>query len=236
MSARKETHKISGLIIIPLLLIIVSCFPKKNLSEAEMQNSGQIPTSDQSRGEFNREENKVELQRVDVKKEIRNEEAERAISRTMIKAPFAKRIVPDDFLIGPLQDLNDQNAIDRSVIKTVEEFCAALMAGRLLTDRIDEINRTLLGFSLSYFLDNDILPRSYRLGVIDFSNPEECRVPVRLLSDNGSAEGEFYLEKKNEVWLISDIQVNLQNLQRENKEGKGDKFKPNKYSRITGSF
>ena len=128
---------------------------------------------------------------------------------------FAKRNVPDDFKIGPLADYHKYAGERSTVLSQVDQFCLSLTNNELKDELLDEQNRALLTESLQYYLKRDIKPTEYRIGLVELSGDGSSHVPVRFLSGRGISEGDIYLVRRAEAWLITDVQVDLQRLEQD---------------------
>lgn len=208
---------------------MLACYPKKTSSSADKSNS-----DENSVGE-NAGDSRTTLQLAE-----KGEQSDSAIqasereSNAFFSQSFVKRSVPDDFKIGPLEDYYSKNAERRAILSRVDLFCLALTKNELKDDLLDGQNRSLLVESLKYYLKKEIIPGEYRIGLVHINEDGSSHVPVRLLSNRGVSEGDIYLVKRENVWLITDIQVDLQRLEQEYVRG-NEEFVPASYDLLFNS-
>lgn len=208
---------------------MLACYPKKTSSSDDKSNS-----DENSVGE-NTGDSRTTLQLAE-----KGEQSDSAIqasereSKAFFSQSFVKRSVPDDFKIGPLEDYYSKNAERRAILSRVDLFCLALTKNELKDDLLDGQNRSLLVESLKYYLKKEIIPGEYRIGLVHINEDGSSHVPVRLLSNRGVSEGDIYLVKRENVWLITDIQVDLQRLEQEYVRG-NEEFVPASYDLLFNS-
>ena len=144
------------------------------------------------------------------------------------------RHLPEDFEIGRLQDFHTTSQVERRIVEVVERFCEGLTQSTLAVEMIEEPKRSLLNNSLSHYLEQNILPDTYRIGAVSENDGVQAVVPVRLFSDTGVTEGHIYLSNTTERWLISDLQTNMQELSKQYVPRDG-KYTPSHYGwRLNG--
>lgn len=208
---------------------MLACYPKKTSS------SDDKPNSDENSVGENAGDSRTTLQLAE-----KGEQSDSAIqasereSKAFFSQSFVKRRVPDDFKIGPLEDYYSKNAERRAILSRVDLFCLALTKNELKDDLLDGQNRSLLVESLKYYLKKEIIPGEYRIGLVHINEDGSSHVPVRLLSNRGVSEGDIYLVKRENVWLITDIQVDLQRLEQEYVRG-NEEFVPASYDLLFNS-
>ncbi len=122
------------------------------------------------------------------------------------------RHLPEDFEIGPLQDLRSGSRAERKIVQVVDRFCLGLTRAKLETELIEGPKRVILSNALTHYLTRSIMPDAYRIGTVTVKNGTEAVVPVRLFSNTGITEGHIYLVETAESWFISDLQINFQEL------------------------
>ena len=152
--------------------------------------------------------------------------------RFFLKASFRERVVPADFQIGTLQDYFPSDQRKRSVVENATEFLEGLGRGEVIQELIEESRRTLLTRSLAYSMEQGVRPDRFRLGAVEFEDPQDARLAVRLFRAGGASEGWLYLvSREDEGWLITDVHINFPDLESERKRDDGA-FKPNRYGRL----
>lgn len=125
-----------------------------------------------------------------------------------------QRLAAQDFKIGPLQDtlLAPLEFVKASAV--VGRFFASLMKKEPDYGLVGEKSRRQLEAVVSYPLSQGYIPEKYRLGKMSFEAQDEIRANIRLFKGDAVTEGEIYLEKSGEDWLISDLQVGFTLLNR----------------------
>jgi hypothetical protein len=136
-------------------------------------------------------------------------------------------ILPEDFKIGPLADLV---GVDRSTLEMISvstRFLNALEEGTIDQQALLEEVREELTTSIRYYLDRELIPVNYRIGVITMESSSESEqepsslqrrsawMNVRLFGSPGVSEGELYLERSGGRWYVSDLQIDFEALGQE---------------------
>ena len=136
-------------------------------------------------------------------------------------------ILPEDFDIGPLADLV---GVDRNILEMISvstRFLNALQEGTIDRQSLHESVREELTTSIRYYLDRDLIPVTYRIGVItmeassgDEQEPSTLQrrsawMNVRLFGSPGVSEGELYLERSGGRWYVSDLQIDFEGMGQE---------------------
>lgn len=119
--------------------------------------------------------------------------------------------LPEDFKIGALADLFQADSSARAAAAAAREFLAALARGEVPGQLIEADRRGGLENSLAHYLSAGPAPQSFRLGSVAFAegSPEEARLNVRLFASPGRTEGEIYLTRVSQRWVVRDLQVEL---------------------------
>ncbi len=131
-------------------------------------------------------------------------------------------VLPEDFKIGPLADLAASGKNEREIASVAGSFLDGLKEGKVIAEAIDSNVREELDRSLQYYLEQGLVPLSYRLGSITIppaepsdeaqSQPKRAWMNIRLFGSPGVCEGELYLLASAGRWYISDLQINLDGL------------------------
>jgi hypothetical protein len=134
------------------------------------------------------------------------------------------QILPEDFKIGPLADLI---GVDREVLEMIAvstRFLNALLEGTVDRQSLYEGVREELTTSIRYYLDRDLIPVNYRIGVITTDSyskgkqePSKLQhrsawMNIRLFGSPGVSEGELYLERSGGRWYVSDLQIDFEEM------------------------
>ncbi len=139
-----------------------------------------------------------------------------------------QRLVAQDFKIGPLQDMLADQYDKISAVSTVREFLNALSKKTVKQELIQENMRTEIMRSLQYPLKQGLVPETYRIGKAIPESNQELSVNVRLYKGQNSTEGEIYLAKNQDTWIITDFQVGL-TLLAEKQTKETEPFSPSSY-------
>ena len=122
--------------------------------------------------------------------------------------PRGMRVTPNDYTIGPLQDLLTAPAREDAVTRTLVTFLRALAEGTVEAETVARDRLRSLRRSLEYHLTGGALPHAARVGAITVAE-QQAHVAVRLFGDPGRVAGEIYLETGAEGWRIVDVQLDL---------------------------
>jgi hypothetical protein len=121
-------------------------------------------------------------------------------------------ILPEDFKIGPLGTSRTGNADRDAAWNEASQFLTRLVAGTVDRQSMTPDARETLGDTLAYGLEQGYAPTSFRLGSPKEETGGELAVNVRLFGADSSSEGEIYLARADDRWLVEDMQVNLADL------------------------
>ena len=125
--------------------------------------------------------------------------------------PRGVRVTPNDYSIGPLQDLLDAAQPEHAVTRTLVIFLRALAEGAIEVEAVAPERLRSLRRSLEFHLAAEALPHAARVGEITLTE-QQAHVAVRLFGDPGRVAGEIYLEAGAEGWRIVDVQLDLARL------------------------
>ena len=130
-------------------------------------------------------------------------------------------ILPEDFKIGPLADLVGVERNIQEMISVSTRFLNSLEQGQVDRQSLHGEVREGLATSIRYYLDKDLIPLNYRIGVITtqtYSEGEQepaklqrrsAWMNIRLFGSPGVSEGELYLERSGGRWYVSDLQIDF---------------------------
>ena len=133
-------------------------------------------------------------------------------------------VLPEDFEIGALADLVGVDRSTQEVISVSKRFLDALQEGTVAEETLLAGVREELATSLRYYLDQELIPATYRIGAItaesdaggeDGTSLFEQRTAwmnLRLFGSPGVSAGELYLERSAGRWYIADLQVDFQRM------------------------
>jgi hypothetical protein len=154
----------------------------------------------------------------------------RAVSDTT--ALFAlnpqERLVAQDFKIGSLQDMLAGRYENINAVSIIREFLNSLEKKKVKQELIKEDMRTEITRSLQYPINQGLVPETYRIGKAVMDNNQELSVNVRLFKGQSSTEGEIYMAKIKDAWVITDFQVGL-TLLAEKQPKDTEPFSPSSY-------
>ncbi len=123
-----------------------------------------------------------------------------------------KRVVPEDYLIGPLENLQNTDYRVSQILKTLNTFFRDLRIGTLNEDCIHPSAVLLLSSSFGFYLEEEAVPDVVRIGKVEITG-KSARVNMRFYRGNGVTDGEMILEEttvdKTKKWLITDCQADL---------------------------
>ena len=143
-----------------------------------------------------------------------------------------KRIVPEDFLIGPLENLQSSDYRTSLILKTANTFFKDLRIGTLNEECIHPSALLLLSSSFGFYLEEEAVPDFVRIGKAEITG-KSARINLRFYRDKGVTDGEMILEETEtddgKKWLITDFQADLMKLFDEYKPPE-DPFEPGAYN------
>jgi hypothetical protein len=120
-------------------------------------------------------------------------------------------LLPEDFRIGPLEDRLTAGGAEQKILKAAAGFLDALVSGTFAEAIVLPEKRPDLRRSLAYYIEEGLVPATYRLGAIYLeqgpSTPESASLNLRLYGSPGVAEGEMYLSLREGTWYVTDIQA-----------------------------
>lgn len=143
-----------------------------------------------------------------------------------------KRVVPEDYLIGPLENLQNTDYRVSQILKTLNTFFRDLRVGTLNEDCIHPSAVLLLSSAFQFYLEEEAVPDVVRIGKVEITG-KSARVNLRFYRGNGVSDGEAILEEtsvdKTRQWLITDCQADLMQLLDPYKPS-GEPFQPGAYN------
>lgn len=143
-----------------------------------------------------------------------------------------KRIVPEDFLIGPLENLQSSDYRTSLILKTANTFFKDLRIGTLNEECIHPSALLLISSSFNFYLEEEAVPDFVRIGKAEITG-KSARINLRFYRDKGVTDGEMILEETEtddgKKWLITDFQADLMKLFDEYKPAE-EPFEPGAYN------
>lgn len=121
------------------------------------------------------------------------------------------RVMPQDYTIGPLQDLLAPDEPARAVTAALITFLRALAEGQIAAAAVAPDRLRSLRRSLQYHLDAGAVPHAARIGTVTLAE-REAHVAIRLFGEPGRVAGEIYLEAGAGGWRVVDAQLDLTRL------------------------
>jgi hypothetical protein len=139
-----------------------------------------------------------------------------------------RRILPEDFKIGPLGEAHGGTADQDGAVASAEAFLASIVTGKVDTKLLAPESEKAVSDTVSFGLQQGYVPKSFRIGAPKVRENGEVTATVRLFGPDGTSEGEIYLAHIGKLWLVSDLQLNMAGLA-VRKEKTGEKFFPSTY-------
>ncbi len=118
---------------------------------------------------------------------------------------------PEDYEIGELQRQSEDENV-RAVLDRIRSFQKGLGSGKVPLADIDPEWQSQAQRSLGFHIERGNLPKEVRVGAVGIYAPNMARANIRLTGDPGVAFGEIYLKKSGNLWLVSDLQLDLGDL------------------------
>lgn len=123
-----------------------------------------------------------------------------------------KRVVPEDYLIGPLENLQNSDYRVTQILKTINTFFRDLRSGTLNESCLHPSAVQLISSAFRFYLDEEAIPDVIRIGKTEITG-KSARINLRFYRGNGVTDGEIILEESNvgnsKQWLITDCQADL---------------------------
>ena len=126
----------------------------------------------------------------------------------------ARRLLPDDAMIGPLADDVDATASERAALRTVDRFLGAVRNGDLHDLPLSAKGRVHVDGTLNHHLRRGVTLAGFRLGRIERTG-DTAVLRARLSGPLGSIPAEVYLVLQADRWLVDDVQADWAALQRD---------------------
>jgi hypothetical protein len=138
------------------------------------------------------------------------------------------RSLPEDFKIGALGDSRSGDADEQQALTVASSFLARLLTGKVETALLDPGAESRLSDMLSFGVQRGDVPRSYRIGAPRKHENGEITASVRLFGAVGTSEGEIALARTGGRWLVTDLQISMDDMQTEREKPK-ERFFPSSY-------
>lgn len=207
-------------VLVILLLAMPSC-SKKQIREEAPEEPTPTPSATQEIAQKGREvkpKSEITLKK-EARKITESTDAQKPdASPNFLALRSGKRTLPDDFKIGALQDILEGSRNQLEITSVAQKFLKALCSGKIEEQSLLPTKRKELSRFLSYYIEQDMIPRRFRIGRLTIQDEtdlnNEVWMNVRLFGMIGVAEGELYLYKNEGKWYISDIQIGFELLNR----------------------
>ena len=147
-------------------------------------------------------------------------------------------LLPEDFHIGKLYNKGDTSQDAVLIGSTISDFFTSMKNKTIKQSLLyqekpskeeeSENSGYELDRLLTFHIENNNIPQTYRIGAITIENTDTAHAIVRVYGKKGVTNGEIYLIKEQKKWYISDMQINFYNLEIPEKDN-GEKFLPTTY-------
>jgi hypothetical protein len=139
-----------------------------------------------------------------------------------------RRIMPEDFKIGPLGDDQTEKQDESKALAAAEAFLGRLVSGSVDKKLLAPDSQDTVADTLMHGLSQGNAPTSYRIGAPKGRDDGEITASVRLFGPEGTSEGEIYVAPSGSQWLVADLQLSLAQLSVKRDKPK-EKFFPLEY-------
>jgi hypothetical protein len=139
-----------------------------------------------------------------------------------------KRILPEDFKIGPLGEARGGTVDTDAAIAAAEAFLASVVSGTPDVKLLAPDSGKAVSDTVTFGLQQGYTPKSFRVGTPKVRDDGEITATVRLFGADGTSEGEIYMSRVGKAWLVSDLQLSMAQLAVKKEKSK-EKFFPSTY-------
>jgi len=139
-----------------------------------------------------------------------------------------RRIMPEDFKIGPLGDNRAQEQDESRALEAASAFLDRLVEGSVDKSLLTPESQDAVADTLAFGLRQGNTPIAYRLGLPKARDDGEISAAVRLFGSQGTSEGVIYIAPSGSQWLVADVQLSLAQLSVKREKPK-EKFFPLDY-------
>jgi hypothetical protein len=137
-------------------------------------------------------------------------------------------LLPEDFKIGPLGDAGTAKKDQQSAMLAAGSFLSDLIAGKVDSKLLTPEAQSRVPDTLAFGLKQGYTPTAYRLGAPRTREDGEITATLRLFGVEGTSEGEIYMARAGDQWLVSDVQISLAGLSVKRPPAK-EKYFPSAY-------
>ncbi len=137
-------------------------------------------------------------------------------------------LYPRDFEIGLLQSTVALTVSAKQAYATVSALLWDLSRGSVRGESLAPEVREDLSGTLAYHLQQGNTFATYRIGAAQPVGSDELRLNVRLFAALGATEGEVYVARSQDTWLVTDVQIGFPELRRAS-EPRVEPFMPSAY-------
>lgn len=212
-----------SVIVFLCLTVIFSC------SRAKKSQSTEKPLKSPVVASTNKEKNqKIVLKRNKTVETVQNI-GPGSILKYILPLKTESNIYPQDFKIGKLEPEIGIPRTDKNIVLTIKTFLNSLQRGKVDRVTIDPEDFDSIKKISTYYFNKANRFNSFRIGSINSTGMDTVTVNCRLFGSPGTAEGQIYLKRKANKWLITNVQINIKQI---TKPRKKELFIPNSYSWI----
>ncbi len=123
------------------------------------------------------------------------------------------RSLPEDFKIGALGDSRAGDADEQQALAAAGSFLAGLTGGKVNATLLDPGSQRRVSDMLDFGIKRGDVPTSFRIGAPHKHEDGEVTASVRLFGSEGTSEGEISLARAGGHWLITDLQISMDDMQ-----------------------
>lgn len=214
------------MLLIILLFSTISCARKDDQAESKIEETPR-PTEKSEEGDTGKVLSKREITLTESKPAAGEQPAAAAHpEQQRLLTLESIQVLPEDFKIGPLANLVGIDRSTQEMVSVATRFLGGLQEGTVAMETLHNSVREELTNSLHYYLNQELIPITYRIGAITTQSQQgsdqnpplgqqrTAWMNIRLFGSPGVCEGELYLENSGGRWYISDLQTNFELLKR----------------------
>jgi hypothetical protein len=163
-------------------------------------------------------------------KEEKKDGRQGELGRYKQSSPFlqyqtAASILPEDFKIGKMENLNTPDVRKQGILSVLRKFMDKFMKGEMAEDLINKDDSLKITHTLKAVFEEKTLPVRYRIAEIQDTGDPVIAIRLRFWGEKNSVEGDVYLVQSEGKWYITDIIANFARLT-EDIGGNQEKFVP----------
>jgi hypothetical protein len=242
MMKKKPSPFFAILAFLVLVIPLFSCSKNKNTNPAN-QASKNIPTEMQMTNKSDKNKSSgistaaqdlskpqttetknpsLSMQNARIEPQVKPNAASDPFNNVFLPLKPFEKLDPVDFKIGSLNDYYAETKDESGILKLLVGFFDSLKKGEIKKELIGEMEYLKIFRIISPSLESN-QPSGYRIGTINLAEKDESYAHVRLFNKEGSTDGIVYCSKRENIWYITDVQIDLSVYIKENP---GEKFMP----------